>query len=752
MEEEVVDNITKQKGLIDYLFDGQKYIDLFQSYKSIIIPIIILILWIIYCWRSKKRINRLTEIVINELKRQKKYIPHLFSEIDSTMEILRYYIYGKSWKRKIVKEFNLFYKKNKFLKKVYPNYKDIFHLSFFNSLKEINEIIEENINLYNTHELLKNPNPDYPQVEAMIANRERGCAEYFEKLRKKLNCINKKIILLKNTAGNGKTNLLANITEILIKLNRRVIFINSKDIRITNENSFSDYLRKRLNLYSILNKHDFIVKTYLRIFKLYIIIDAINENDCEDFARQLFNELDYLNTCNVKILISSRSEFFENRFGNYFNKENICIIDKNYEYFWVPSHVQNKIVEKYSKVFNVKFDNNIKYEKLFSSSLLFLRIFFEVNSNKTCTDISLYKYKLYKNYIEKLKEKYPKGISQIDSLITAISKEMVENNKFDQIDVNNLIGKELNHEFLIKLCDDNMLTCRKSILYKDTISEEEKEVIYFPFDELRDYCIAKFLFKDFSDNQDKLIASNKIYTFLDSLSKNYKSPYEGILHYLYLQFKDSNYQELCKNLLANYLFSKTTNGNKEEFSNLGLSIIFDSDKPLFDFEEKYIYIVIQDGNKIDFHNLVKFLAKQELNGSKLTIKFLLSKIYSFIDINDIAEYLEFYNIYSGSYWGKYIFLDLLKILYTCIEKDILADSFEFIVLLTVIFKEYSKIEKIIQCIPVYKTILDKIKCSTSCQSIKNEIDIIYNDLHQKTMTKNEILTELTRERQNYEFY
>ena len=88
MEEEVVDNITKQKGLIDYLFDGQKYIELFNTYKGIIIPILIFVVFFIYCLVSRIRINKKTRLIIQELKDQKKYIPHLFYKNTTILKIL----------------------------------------------------------------------------------------------------------------------------------------------------------------------------------------------------------------------------------------------------------------------------------------------------------------------------------------------------------------------------------------------------------------------------------------------------------------------------------------------------------------------------------------------------------------------------------------------------------------------------------------------------------------------------------------
>lgn len=134
---DAVEQTTENNGIISKLFKIQSFLDLLSTYKVYIILVILLLIMFIYLLESKYRINKQTKSILNELQKQKKYIPNLFSEINSTMEILRYYIYGKKWKRKLIKEFNVFYNKNKIITKNYPDYINYFHLSIFYSLKKI---------------------------------------------------------------------------------------------------------------------------------------------------------------------------------------------------------------------------------------------------------------------------------------------------------------------------------------------------------------------------------------------------------------------------------------------------------------------------------------------------------------------------------------------------------------------------------------------------------------------------------------
>ncbi len=76
---------------------------------------------------------------------------------------------------------------------------------------------------------------------------------------------NSKLIILQSTAGNGKTNLLCNITDLLLKLGKRVIFINAKDI----DCSLDEYINKRINMYSILKINTGYVLFFLDFLKLF---------------------------------------------------------------------------------------------------------------------------------------------------------------------------------------------------------------------------------------------------------------------------------------------------------------------------------------------------------------------------------------------------------------------------------------------------------------------------------------------------
>ena len=422
--------------------------------------------------------------------------------------------------------------------------------------------------------------------------------------------------------------LLCNITDLLLKLGKRVIFINAKDI----DCSLDEYINKRINMYSILKNKHWLCTLFFRFFKTFLVIDAINENDNPEFAKQLFEFIENFSTSRIKILISARQELFEQRYSSFIERLSLepYFLDINNQY--ITNRIQDSIIERYSREFSVTINNNFQKQKLFDSSLPFLRIFFEVNENKIVNDISLYHYKLYINYLAKLKSKYTNFESETEKIIDLLSEYMINNHKFDYVPMDFILQTINNKKLIISLCDDNMLTCRKEILNQNSIAETSLEVIYFPFDELRDFCLARYLVyqyitdQDHNDKNKELLITN----FLDSLSKNHNSPLEGILHYLYLHFKDNNNETICKMLLAKYmseLFNHPQNEN--HFKNIGFTIIFDSEKPILPFEKKYIKIMLEAFKGDDFPQLINFYFYHEFFSDTITTQFILDILYEY---------------------------------------------------------------------------------------------------------------------------
>nr|WP_318741407.1 hypothetical protein [uncultured Treponema sp.] len=120
--ETVNEVISNEKNLVlTKIKEFSDYISLLQNYWSVLLIFIAVIGFIIYVLRSSKRINLLSKKVLDDFKRQKKYIPHLFTEIDNTMEFLRYFVYGKKWKKKLINKFNSIFSKDKYFKTIAMN-------------------------------------------------------------------------------------------------------------------------------------------------------------------------------------------------------------------------------------------------------------------------------------------------------------------------------------------------------------------------------------------------------------------------------------------------------------------------------------------------------------------------------------------------------------------------------------------------------------------------------------------------------
>ena len=100
-----------------------------------------------------------------------------------------------------------------------------------------------------------------------------------ELLQKYALAANSRYCVLTGSAGNGKTNLLCSISELIIRTKQSVVFINSRDV----ESDLLEYYFNALKVPELLLKNKSI---YLwlenRLLEVqrkyqYIIIDAINE-------------------------------------------------------------------------------------------------------------------------------------------------------------------------------------------------------------------------------------------------------------------------------------------------------------------------------------------------------------------------------------------------------------------------------------------------------------------------------------------
>jgi len=748
IEEVVVESAqttSKQDSLISTV---SNYVSDFQNWWWLIVVCLIFLFVIIYFFSNKRRINALSKDKLQEFMKNKKYIPLLFVELSNTKELLRYFIYGIKWRKKIISSFNYLYKGKKDFRKYSKQYLKHHRLSSFSSLVTIKNRIDKHLSYFSGHEYLKDSSSYFPDYKYTLDINSYWYQETLKTEKKKCEIIESKFILIKGTAGNGKTNLVCNIVDLLLKLKKRVIFINAKDI----QEPFRDYLLSRLNLYYFLKKiASGIYYLFFKCFETYIIIDAINENDAMDFSKQLFSEIDKLLTSKVKIIITCRQEYFEQRFSSLIDDMNKkpYIIDLNY-YRDIPA--KEKLLERYCKNFNVTKPLPFISEQLFSTSLLLLRLYFEVNEGKTNQDISLYRFKIYQEYIRSLEKKYSK--ENVEEFIDSIAKKMIEKHIFNYISIKDVTNNEQQILFIRKISDDNLLTGRKVIKNENSIAEFSEEVVYFPFDELRDYCLARYLVIKFNKEIEEGNGNDSkenLYAFLKSLKKGYLSPLEGILHYLYLHFKANKQIDICKGLLAQDFYNDLWNHAQERlFNSFAISVIMDSEEELEGFELNYIASILLIENR-DIDNLFLYLFHQEKNGIKNKLIILLKLVYSYSNYSDLKNVLGCYTSYGYPYYSRNEHIvECLKRLLFSLRNEKCIDCQEYFAIIGIVIDDMYTLQNYMELCPNYTSILHNIIQNTNCIELKNKAQNILKSNVIQTYKNDTLIKELEEEVLYYE--
>lgn len=261
--------------------------------------------------------------------------------------------------------------------------------SLFESIRSEKEVYRENLGEY--FYIVRNLAYDYTKS--------------IDLLLKYCDMITHKAVLLVGSAGNGKTNLLCKLSEVAIKSKIPVMLINSRDI----DGNCTDYILNNLPLLKKLKEFS-VIYLYVISFLLliqrkhfYIFIDAINENDREVFVNSIGETIDYFSKYpRIRILLTCRSEYFQSRYKNYFDK---CahapylfdMMDTHYD-----ERALNKMFITYQNHFNVKSEISLHAKKRLLSSLFLMKIFFEVNCNRNENIIELRNAEIYLSYIRKI--------------------------------------------------------------------------------------------------------------------------------------------------------------------------------------------------------------------------------------------------------------------------------------------------------------------------------------------------------------
>ena len=204
-----------------------------QTMYSVLGTIILIIMFWISVAGFTNKVNAKSLKQVAVFKKNRKYIPELFTELNGNLENLRYFIFSNRWKRRIIHEYNR---------------------QFSNAQgKEIAHIISDDLLTRklpyktNVDDLMIAINQRSKFIEQIKEDKEQNRKKYGEKffyireytyfipaklamLYTRCELIKAKNLVIVGSAGNGKTNLLCSVVENIINNNTPCLFINSRDI------------------------------------------------------------------------------------------------------------------------------------------------------------------------------------------------------------------------------------------------------------------------------------------------------------------------------------------------------------------------------------------------------------------------------------------------------------------------------------------------------------------------------------------
>jgi len=435
-----------------------------------------------------------------------------------------------------------------------------------------------------------------------------------------------KNVVLVGSAGNGKISLLCRMSEVAIANKMPCLLVNSRDIK----EDCTEYITKKI---PILPKLKNMTRLYLRLISLvlffqrkyfYIFVDAINENDREVFTNSISTLLEtFSKYSRIRVLLTCRREYFDSRYKTLFSAGEEEPYIFNLQEAEYDERATMKMIKAYMKHFNVRGPFSFETQEKLKNSLFLTRIFFEVNSNRDECMLEFRNAEIYKLYFEKIASEN-KGVN-LNAIVNSIARYMFAEFQFDKIPIEELHLSSDDLDSLRNLLDNNLIISR-SVHAGTGITEHEEEYVYFVFDELRDFCLARYLL-----TLDEHNSSSEYTAFFSNVTKLFEqrlSPVEGMVKYAYHHFRMTARDDLCEKILKAFGESdvqsildweKRGMYRKRTFNNFGFSLIFSEGDNIASFEIEYILHCMKNDCQ-HYWDIFWFLLGNEYSGFKPNIQ------------------------------------------------------------------------------------------------------------------------------------
>lgn len=624
-------------------------VDVFLNLWWLITAFITLIMAVNAVISLRKHANAFTEKLLNTFKQEGKYIPHVFIELNNIKETIRFFIFGdkKKWKRRIINDFNQLYDNayGELLRngiRIDENSNIKFHIKHSEKMCRITENISANLEMHEafSHCKFKNYTEDFEESRYIFEIAGRTYIERLTDLKYYSIASSVRYLILTGNAGNGKTNFLCNVSELLVAYKLPCLFINARDMGESPES----YIFNCLYINGWFKRHPevyFWLADKLLLFCrkwFFIIIDAVNENEFENFGHQLALAINQLFLYKrFKIIVSCRNEYFSNKFEDTIkNKVAVSAFVLDVKEGRFNGYALERLFHAYSTHFHFSgFISDYVKDRL-AEQLLLLRIFFEVYHDSGESIVNLNRHELFAKYIKEVQKKVSVNL---EVLLKKLAEAMLSKNEYSALALKNVSFTEEELRAIPDIVDRSVLISKKINVHENTILSNSEEYVYFVFDEIRDFVLAKYILE--SCIVDDGINIDKIEKQLDMLTLGKQVCLEGVLVHSYSFFKvDSSISEkdkdrICHKILYDYIKAaaeiKTEppfGRYRKDFEDVGIRLIMGTGLPIEDFEIAYLKKQFMGGDLWNQSaNLFYLLIQSARNGGQYSIYDYLRILY-----------------------------------------------------------------------------------------------------------------------------
>lgn len=337
--------------------------------------------------------------------------------------------------------------------------------------------------------------------------------------RTELQSLCARVFLLTGPAGQGKTNFLCDFTErFLLRHEIPCAYVTARQLSRIPDPNLPEVVRQLIFPSSVTNLHEGLVMLAdicaEKRQPFVLVIDGLNEHtDVRTFAGQLEHLLETVIAYPyVRVLMTCRSEFLEQRFGALLSGPLAPAIfiskahgqrfdDKQYE----------QLVSRYFQFFEVQRSRvHPRVIKFLQRDVLLLRFFCEAYGARDRTGTytqpyvrGIYREEIFRRYVEDKLGRAQQTVmrdrsaprplarhAELKRVLSLVTAHMLETGQYADVP-RTVVPDELNTELTALL--DEELVLRQDLAPTSLLLAEPNEVLNFTFDELRDYLLAQRL-------------------------------------------------------------------------------------------------------------------------------------------------------------------------------------------------------------------------------------------------------------------